>query len=218
MKDVSQVFQVIVRALYLVAQSITDVSYKERLKSEIFLFVEAYFRRDAVSFKERSSVLDFLLKTAVDLRLTAEENYIVLHRELELLTNRVVVDIGNENLVSGIPEFKILFPESSLPEANRKEGTGGHFGINLPVRIPKARFSSGVKTGDITERQRSILELLHEKGNAPLMDILIQFPEFNEKTIRNDLRLLCDKGYATHIGSGGRGSRYQFVREVSRLT
>jgi|GEM_PF-5164456 len=204
MEDFSRAFQIIIRALYVVAQRISDVPYRERLKSEIFLFVESYFRRDVSSFKEHCHVIDFFLKTAVDLRFTAEENYAVLYRELGVFTNKFVTHLDNEHLVSGIPELTDLFPETM----------GNDYGINLPIRVPKIRSVSRSRTGDPTERQHAILELLREKGSAPLMDFLIRFPELNEKTIRNDLNSLCVDGYATRIGKGGRGSRYQFVRDI----
>ncbi|MBI5421260.1 MAG: hypothetical protein HZA35_03010 [Parcubacteria group bacterium] len=217
MEDFSQIFQTIVRALYMVAGGISDVSYKEHFKSEIFLFVEAYFRRDVELFKERGFILDFFLKTAMDLQFTAEENYIVLHREIKSFTDKFVAHANDKLLVSGILDFRKLFPEKPMPEGGEAEGVGSRFGINLPIRAPKMRSFSGNRIVGLTERQQSILELLCEKESIPLMDVLARFPEMNEKTIRNDLRLLCEKGYVNHIGSGGRGSRYQFVREVSSI-
>ncbi|MEK7498380.1 MAG: DeoR family transcriptional regulator [Patescibacteria group bacterium] len=200
-------FKVLVRAMYAVACGVGDISMCDKLKNYTLLLTDAFARGDLSNFEENVLAFDVVLENAAVLHFTANENYYLLSKELKRFKDEFVANTKALYSVSGIPELVNLFPETN----------GGEYGINLPVRETKMRLISHNKIGDPTERQRAILELLREKGNAPLMDFLIRFPELNEKTIRNDLNSLCEGGYITRIGKGGRGSRYQFVREVSSI-
>jgi len=203
-EKISLKFRVLVRAMYAVACGINDVYLRDKLKNYTLLLTDAFARGDLSNFEENVLAFDVVLENAAMLHFTANENYYLLSKELKKFKDEFVANTRAIYSVSGISDFRNLFPDTTVD----------NYGINLPVREAKSRVVSHKKTGDPTERQRAILELLREKGSAPLMDFLIRFPELNEKTIRNDLASLCVNGYVTRIGKGGRGSRYQFVQDI----
>ena len=65
-------------------------------------------------------------------------------------------------------------------------------------------------------RQQKIISILEEKslGEFQLKDLLNEFPNFNEKTVRNDLKVLCESGVLERNGAG-RSSVYKVIRQTS---
>ena len=59
-------------------------------------------------------------------------------------------------------------------------------------------------------RQEQIIKILSQKSISQfqLKDILGEFPQFNEKTVRNDLKVLCESGILVREGAG-RSSVYK---------
>lgn len=65
-------------------------------------------------------------------------------------------------------------------------------------------------------RQQKIISILEEKSlnEFQLKDVLNEFPNFNEKTVRNDLKVLCESGILERNGAG-RSSVYKVIRQTS---
>src|SRR3989339_207404 len=64
-------------------------------------------------------------------------------------------------------------------------------------------------------RQQKIISILEEKALSEfrLKDVLNEFPDFNEKTVRNDLKVLCESGILKRNGAG-RSSVYKVIRQI----
>ncbi|MEK7120274.1 MAG: DeoR family transcriptional regulator, partial [Patescibacteria group bacterium] len=65
-------------------------------------------------------------------------------------------------------------------------------------------------------RQQKIISILEERSlnEFQLKDVLNEFPNFNEKTVRNDLKVLCESGVLERNGAG-RSSVYKVIRQTS---
>jgi len=191
--------------MYAVACGVNDVYLRDKLKNHTLSLIDAFTRSDVQSFEENVFVFDLVLENAAALRFTADENHRVLNKELGVFKDEFTTNIRGAYSVSGITDFRKLFPEKTFETRT----SGAAFSS-----LTGSRSHNPTNRGDAAERQRTILGLLREKGSAPLMDFLIRFPELNEKTIRNDLNSLCLNGYVTRVGRGGRGSRYEFLRDI----
>lgn len=55
----------------------------------------------------------------------------------------------------------------------------------------------------LTRRERQIMEILYRDGKATVADVIRELPgEPNYSTVRTQLRVLEEKGHATHIEEG----------------
>ncbi len=211
-------FQTLVRGMYVVAQTIQDKLYREKLQYHILALVELFFKREEARFKEDMMLIDLFFHTATDLYFITEENYFILHREIKCFDTIFSEYHRKEQPTLGISEIRNLFPES------RKDQGGGDNDPDKVVPIPRNNdfkytdFELSTTSGGLGRRQEAILKIFEEKGSVRLMDILGRFPEFNEKTIRNDLKVLCGRGNIMRVGNGGRGNRYQHVMSLLRPT
>lgn len=197
--------KVFTRILFLVADSVSDIHYRGKIKQCTLDLVEHFAQKNMIKFEQAILMLDILVDGAVELGYVAKENHIVLHRELEVFKKDFLALVRGGVFVSGIPEIDKNIPEKhSEPSIIVQRMHSTREGIEESLRIPVSAI-----TGELTPRQHSLLELVRQRENVRLMDVLVHFPNFNEKTIRNDLKLLCERGHIVRIGNGGRGSRYQ---------
>ena len=59
-------------------------------------------------------------------------------------------------------------------------------------------------------RQSAICNVIRQLGKASMKDIIAEFPEVSERTIRYDLQKLCNQGSLSRIGNGGPSTYYTF--------
>lgn len=59
-----------------------------------------------------------------------------------------------------------------------------------------------------TIRQSAIIDKIRQSGKIALKDLLAEFPEVSERTIRYDLQKLCLSGNLERIGNGGPATYY----------
>ena len=103
----------------------------------------------------------------------------------------------------------------SAPERKQPETSRGDIGIFMPkttIRTEsKPSFVASVATrSELTERQRFMLAFASKNKSFQLKDLSIHFPSLSEKTIRNDLVVLCEQRCLERRGVPPR-SYYQFV-------
>ncbi len=61
----------------------------------------------------------------------------------------------------------------------------------------------------LSDRQRQILERIRQKsGKMHLKELIAAFPNASERTLRYDLKQLCDLGQLIRIGKGGPSNQY----------
>ncbi|MDP3963586.1 MAG: hypothetical protein Q8Q39_03760 [bacterium] len=65
----------------------------------------------------------------------------------------------------------------------------------------------------LTERQKFMLAFAEKHPSFPLKELATHFPSLSEKTIRNDLAVLCDSGYLERCGTPPR-SYYRLLRNA----
>lgn len=86
--------------------------------------------------------------------------------------------------------------------ANMKEPEFFEQAGNFVVRLWSRHYRSIVDDADLTSRQRHILSLLQDKPLSP-KDILSSLKEnITDRTLRNDLQQLKQKGYVDSAGKG----------------
>lgn len=81
--------------------------------------------------------------------------------------------------------------------------------------LPKVTRSWENGTGNARqlERQKKIMDIITSRASSDfqLKDLLAAFPDLNEKTVRNDLKEMCEKGILSREGAG-RSSMYRLIR------
>jgi len=113
-------------------------------------------------------------------------------------TSRMPQVIPDPKAQKGEVPFEVRLPENKVPsksvEAPRKAN---------PTVLP-ARLS---------ERQELIVRFAKNHPQFALKELLVHFPSLSEKTVRNDLVVLCDRGLIGRFGVAPR-SYYKFIGAV----
>ena len=71
---------------------------------------------------------------------------------------------------------------------------------------------------DIGIRQSAIVNKIELIGNCRLKDVIADFPDVSERTLRYDLQRLCDRGSIERIGGGGPGTYYVLKNKAVSVT
>ena len=120
-----------------------------------------------------------------------------------------------------INEMKTSYPQPQVSELPVAQAVGvssvdNSIAQTLPTEAPQALAGQAVSVvwkgggiatkgwnfneGLLPDRQRHIFILMREKRRSSLKEICQVFPNLSEKTIRNDLNILCDKGLIQRVG------------------
>ncbi len=111
----------------------------------------------------------------------------------------------------------LLIKESKKDEIRQsKTKANSEVDINLFPAIPAIRQDQvNAATSDDNAlraiiRQSAIIEKIRQNGNMRLQlrDLADQFPEVSERTLRYDLKKLCDQGRLVRQGNGGPSNFY----------
>ena len=104
----------------------------------------------------------------------------------------------------------VLKSEEMLPPTFRDVGAA--FIVTVFGRTLDRETVQGVIV-DLTTSQRTIISLLHSRGEVPVGDILAALPERGKRTVQDDLRSLVESGIVERVGNT-RALRYR-LREAS---
>ena len=172
----------------------------------------------------------FLLFTAKNFNFVEEKNLAVLIKESENLLefldkknkenlnllinqNTTIHERNNQNLQSPLSLSGITLPNSDVPKLIRKSPTSSR-------RILQRSMAENLTDKDmigfavLNIRQQKIIDYFHKfsEEKVRLKNIADEFKNIPPRTLRQDLKCLCDNGYLERDGFGP-GSFYLFVKK-----
>lgn len=96
-----------------------------------------------------------------------------------------------------------------------KEKTADENKVKPIINQSAKNASEKIPANNLNDRQEVLLKLFQNKKDSQvrLKDIMQSFPNFTDRTIRNDLRLLCESGVLGRSDGRGQGSFYYLIRK-----
>jgi len=191
---VEQKSQEVSYALIRIAPYIRRKELKSRIERLAFKLLEDSAAQDLEEGIKSVSALNALVSMGKAIYEIEPINAKVILGELNLLKSSMRNAIGLSEGDEETPNLESFF---SKPPAVVDEGESGK----------EAKNGNGMAG---TIRQSAILEKIRQTGNKQiqLKDLLSEFPEVSERTMRYDLQKLCSQGLVERVGSGGPGSYY----------
>lgn len=189
---------------------------------------------------EDISALDNLVRLGHSIYEIEPINATILVRELDKL-NSAIQEFGNLKVQrEPLPDLESLFtlsiankkPDPSDLTVNKNQNNISIENNNIRIRdINKIDLENNKAMADNSNnnninsaiRQSAIIDKIKSGNtiNGPqqegykLKDLIAEFPEVSERTLRYDLQRLCERGVIERVGNGGPASHYRLV-EVSR--
>lgn len=128
-------------------------------------------------------------------------------------TEENLVSSGNENLDAYKSEVAESETSASVTASTAVAES------NSPARLSASSFSGSKLVQDnnqalnIAMRQASIVDKIKSANGAGkrLKDVLAEFQDVSERTIRYDLQKLCERGVIERVGNGGPATFYRIV-------
>lgn len=198
----------------------------ERMSFEI---LEEVAKRDFASLKRTIASLEAIIRFGKTIYEIEPVNATILLDQL-LGFNSAIRQIAElsepdfENLSDSSPIsknynlFEDLPVESKQPESASKEvSESGNLAVSdlevKPKKIKARKLSDPGENPAI--RQSAIVERIRQSGNKEIKfkDILAEFSNVSERTIRYDLERLCKQGVLERVGIGGPSTYYK-LREI----
>jgi|SRR3989344_5314881 len=155
------------------------------------------------------SVLDSLVRLGHSVYEIEPVNATILVRELDGL-NTAIRQFGNPSVGSGqeLPDLETIFKVKNLdmPELNKEE-------MNEEAKDAKLENNNSINTAI---RQSAIINRVKQgNGNGcKLKDLIAEFPDISERTLRYDLQRLCERGIIERVGNGGPSNYYRTVERT----
>ena len=177
------------------------------------------------------AVLDALVRLAHSIYEIEPVNATILVRELDAL-HTAIRQVGNMD--ERLPNLETFFSQNnSLPNGSEEQTAAASEEMNMTTaygassgrevsrpaiseKQTEARPSEKNQALNIALRQSSIVETIRSGADASrrLKDILSEFNEVSERTIRYDLQKLCERGVIERVGNGGPATFYRIPAEV----
>lgn len=166
------------------------------------------------------SSLDGLVRFGHTLYEVEPVNASIILKELSDL-NSAIRQFGNSGIADKLPNLEQLFAESNrdnLVEVavsavnsinnGSNEAENGNSAVNSAIRqsaiLNKIKYgNSSTELGRIVDSGRS------GQAGFRLKDLIAEFPDVSERTLRYDLQRLCDQGLVERVGNGGPASYYR---------
>ncbi|MBI4992179.1 MAG: hypothetical protein HZB99_03105 [Candidatus Harrisonbacteria bacterium] len=173
------------------------------------------------------SVLDGLVRLAYSVYEIEPVNANILVRELDNL-NSAIRQFGNPaDHEEKLPNLDDLFTTTkksnenkiSLEKLDNPKVADVHQQSDSP-RLVNLNDLSGVgevenRTNNFNTaiRQSAIINRIKSGNGAGcrLKDLMVEFPDVSERTLRYDLQRLCERGMVERVGNGGPASYYKLV-------
>ena len=180
------------KASFKVSDLISDLILREKIKHQVLSVYKFFFERKFQELLKELDILNGFFFLAGHLNLTKEEHVKALRNGFLVLKSQIILTMH--------PSSKIAVNDFFLA-AEQKSGK------ETTLRAQRK------KDGSLNDRQEKILRYFKENKNIlKLADLLTLFPDVNEKTVRNDLIYLIQKGKISRQGVGN-GSHYQILEK-----
>lgn len=202
-------------ALIKVAFNIKRPELRNRLENLAFELMENAARAAAGVNQELAnnvladvSAIDGLVRLAHSIYEIEPVNATILVRELDKFNSAICQLAKADSAIAELPDLEKLFSDYPMeqPDTNVVKPA-----IENIENKEEPQVSNGLNSAI---RQSAIIERIRQRGNCRLKDLLIDFPEVSERTLRYDLQGLCAKGAIERIGNGGPASYYRPVSEI----
>ena len=141
------------------------------------------------------------LRLVQNLKLTREINCQVLDKEYRLLKEELLkeaIEMAVKKKMS-VTERPMAVPAGLAPRSFSRVGLA-----------PRSFSETRVLAANGNGRLEKIVNYIKENKVAQLKEVLKFFPEYSEKTVRNDLKELCGRNFIQRLGNGA-GSCYKLV-------
>ncbi|MBU6142068.1 DeoR family transcriptional regulator [Patescibacteria group bacterium] len=178
------------------------------------------------------AVLDALVRLAHSIYEIEPVNATILVRELDALHTAIR---QTANLDERLPNLETFFSQdNALPNGSEEKNDESASDANMTKtygaqgdqkeghqaiaeKSEATRPSEKNQALNIALRQSSIIETIRSGADSSrrLKDILSEFNDVSERTIRYDLQKLCERGVIERVGNGGPATYYRIPVEVS---
>ena len=182
-------------ALLRVAVSIRRQDLRSKIERWAMELLESAALNDFEKSLKAINVLDIFVKFAKQLYEIEPINAEILIKELSTLNSAMRQFAG----LNDLPSLRDIFSNKKQNNFDNVENTNKN---NDSDQIGNAANS--------IIRQSAILQKMRQSGDGgyQLKDLLSEFPDFSERTLRYDLQKLLSHGLIDRIGSGGPGTSY----------
>lgn len=196
-------------ALYRVAEPMRHQELKSRIETWSVTFLESSLLSDMKSIARDIHMLEHMIILGEAVGEIPYYSSEILRVQFEKIKS--AMRQYNEERIAAL-SIKDLFADSV-------ETNNGDFS-SVPHR-QKADFPLNIghidKRNDLETsigRRNIIVEKIRQLGNAAMKDIVAAFPSVSERTLRYDLRKLCERAVLERVGNGGPASFYR-PKEIS---
>lgn len=173
------------------------------------------------------SSLDGLIRLGYSIYEIEPVNATILVRELDGLDS-AIRQFGNlpfnEEVLPDIDNFFSKTPNAVKGSIKRDSVQAGKdqdsinvmdFSLDRPAEREESLVTSAVSINNTSlnaaMRQSAIINKIKETATRRLKDLLVEFPDVSERTLRYDLQRLCGQGVIERVGNGGPASYYKML-------
>ncbi len=221
--------------------SMSDNFLKEELKKtakNILIFYTYYFSSSNFENKKLENKLIYYLDKMIALlslsqRLSKlkEINFVILKNEYKKIKFELLAKIDQRNIQNKNNSKKSTLDESQGLETSQdleenkvteKKKEEEEFKKQQQEESEQKEQNSAIKktktiknkTYDLSPRQQDIIDLLKRNPDAKIRpkDIAMSFPKVTPRTIRTDLKILCDKNILKRSSRKGQSVFYYLVK------
>lgn len=212
----------IARALFRVCAPIKQKYLKERIETHSIYLLEASTVSDLESMERALKTLENLVFLGEEIGEIHYRYAAVLHSQFanlqELLADareKAEFDVAIADIFSGDYERHIKRDNAAnVGKVSAQIGNdqANHIGGGAD---PKVSNDVGIgKVMSTAERQELVAKKIQELGKAATKDLVAVLPTVSERTLRYDLKKLCERRILERIGGGGPGSYYCLKNKV----
>ncbi|MDO8430299.1 MAG: DeoR family transcriptional regulator [bacterium] len=178
---------------------------------------------------ETVSVLDGLIRLAHSIYEIEPVNATILVRELDGLSSAIRQVSENSQNQSGNPVFNSELPNleslfskvpvavtsSVKPVSSYETVNLNSFENNQEPTLSDNKANGNGNSLNTAIRQSAIINRVRSgNGNGcRLKELITDFSDVSERTLRYDLQRLCDQGVIERVGNGGPASYYRYKKE-----
>lgn len=201
---VNQKVKEISLALVKISVYIRRKELRSRIEDLSLVLLESVAAKDWEAALTTIDVLNTMVEFGKTIYQIEPINAKILLQELNILNSaiRQIAGLNGENVdISGLfSKVPAVFDDQIVENEDHEiqNGVNGNGnGINSTIR------------------QSAILEKIRQSGKVSIKDLIAEFPEVSERTLRYDLQKLCNQAMIERIGNGGPATYYILRNKVS---